>query len=60
MTFVACVVFVPRILLRRRGLSGEKKGKKSSSHALEKAIFCSSLIVLSLRKFLRRHAQKQL
>ena len=28
MTFVACVVLVPRILLRRRGLSGEKKGKK--------------------------------
>ena len=55
MTFVACVVFVPRILLRRRTVSGEKKGKKSSSRALEKALFCSSLIVL-LRKFLRRHA----
>ena len=43
MTFVACVVFVPRILLRRRTVSGEKKGKKVLHHALEKAIFCSSL-----------------
>ena len=55
MTFVACVVFVPRILLRRTFLSGEKKGKKVL-HALEKAIFCSSVVLEKVFKETRTNA----
>ena len=43
--FVCCVRASNFFLLRRRTkfLSGEKKGKKVLHHALEKAIFCSSV-----------------
>ena len=60
MTFVAlkCVVFVPRIVPRRRTLflSGEKKGKKVLHRALEKAIFCSSVVLEKVFKETRTNA----
>ena len=62
MTFVACVVFVPRIVLRRRSLSGEKKGKKVLHTCTRKSTFLllSQLLFFDEKVFKETQTQKQL